>query len=114
MLQVSRVFCITAKMRADVADGSTPGRVRPEHNESALPRPADIQADTAGGPGRAKRRHWMHPDAIRPGKGQKKDNYQCEAARRAAAAPKRSIARPSSQKTASTILNEIQRFSALQ
>jgi hypothetical protein len=55
----------------------------------------------------------MHPDAIGPGKGEK-DNYQREAARRAAAAPKRSIARPSTQKTASTILNEIQRFSALQ
>jgi hypothetical protein len=44
----------------------------------------------------------------------KNDNYQCDAARRAAAARKRSIARPSSRKTASTILNEIQQFSALQ
>src|SRR4029077_9042544 len=40
----------------------------------------------------------------------KNDNYQYDAARRAAAARKRSIARPSSRKTASTILNEIQQF----
>jgi hypothetical protein len=62
----------------------------------------------------AKRSSEDDPIGARSQPAAKNDDSQCEAARRAAAARKRSIARPSSRKTASTILNEIQQFSALQ
>jgi hypothetical protein len=42
------------KATAPHLDSTRPGITRPEHNESALPRAADIEADSEGSPRRAK------------------------------------------------------------